>query len=275
MNQQPIAAFGPAVHPSPIFGQPTIPQSRPTSVGFSNQPTTIFFGTQVPAPQQPTDLASIFQAISLQPPQDNNFYMDTGASFHMSFNQGNMSSLSPCNSKSIMVGNGAILPVSHISHTFLPSYQNKFFLNDVLVSNHIVKNLISLRKFTIDNCVSVSFDPFGFSVKDLNSGTLLQRCDSVGDLYPFLPTRTSSVPAKALVAVSLPTWHRCLGHPGSSVLRFLHSRNFISSNSNKIPTCHACQVGKHCRLPFTSSTTKTSHVFELIHSDLWTSPVTS
>ena len=37
---------------------------------------------------------------------------------------------------------------------------------NVLHAPKIIKNLISVRKFTIDNSVIVEFDPFGFSVKD-------------------------------------------------------------------------------------------------------------
>nr|KAJ0211198.1 hypothetical protein LSAT_V11C400213360 [Lactuca sativa] len=142
--------------------------------------------------------------------------MDTGASSHMNFNQGNMFSLSPCNSKSIMVGNGAIIPVSHIGQTYLPYSEDKFLLKNVLVSNKIIKNLVSVRKFTTDNWVSVSFDPFGFSVKDLNTDAVIQRCDSVGDLYPCTPSSIPMVSAIAFTTVSLPTWHHHLGHPGSS-----------------------------------------------------------
>ena len=139
--------------------------------------------------------------------------MDTGASAHMSFNQGNMISLTPCTSKSIMVGNGALLPINHIGHTFLPHSNQKFTLNDVLLSNHIVKKLVSVRKFTTDNSVSVSFDPFGFSVKDLKSDALLHRANSTSDLYPCLPSSVCTTSAKVFATVSLPTWHRRLGTP--------------------------------------------------------------
>lgn len=131
--------------------------------------------------------------------------MDTGASSHMSFNQGIMSSLTPCNSKSIIVGNGAIIPVTHFDHMSLPHPKKNLFLNNVLVSPHIIKNLIFVRKFTTDNSISLIFDLFGFSIKDLNSGALSQRCDSVGDLYPALPFNDSSIVVKALTDVSLPT----------------------------------------------------------------------
>ena len=39
--------------------------------------------------------------------------------------------------------------------------------------------------------------------------------------------------------------------------------------------CHACQLGRHVRLPFHMSSSRASRPFELIHCDLWTSPVAS
>jgi hypothetical protein len=39
--------------------------------------------------------------------------------------------------------------------------------------------------------------------------------------------------------------------------------------------CHACQLGRHTRLPFNASSSHTTHIFQLIHCDLWTSPITS
>ena len=39
--------------------------------------------------------------------------------------------------------------------------------------------------------------------------------------------------------------------------------------------CHACQLGRHVKLLFSSSSSHVAHAFDLIHSDLWTSPVLS
>ncbi|KAJ9563615.1 hypothetical protein OSB04_008775 [Centaurea solstitialis] len=273
-------------------GLPQSPTPMPVSPQFMQhaQPSTLVpppaqppFGG--PPPHQPsfgghasqyTDLSSVFQAMSVQPPQDNNFYMDTGASRHMTFNQGTMHSLTPCNSSFIQVGNGAVVPARYIGQCKLPFSPWPLMLKNVLVSDKLIKNLISVRRFTIDNSVSVEFDPFGFTVKDLKTGSFLQRCDSDHhDLYPVLPPSPQSAVASANVAVSFDVWHRRLGHPGAAVFQFLLSRKFITCSSQNSSLCHACQLGKHCRLPFSLSATKTSRVFELIHSDLWTSPVTS
>ncbi|KAJ9544405.1 hypothetical protein OSB04_024112 [Centaurea solstitialis] len=280
-------------HPSPVpsspylYGQHQSPHSVPVppQYGQPMQPST-----PVPLPPQPsfgghasqfsqpqyTDLFSLFQAMSVQAPQDNNFYMDSGATRHMTFNQGTMHSLTPCNSNFIQVGNGAMVPAKYIGHCTLPYSSYPLHLNNVLVSDKLIKNLISVRRFTIDNSVSVEFDPFGFTVKDLKTGSFLQRCDSDHhDLYPVLPPAPRSTLASANVAVSFDVWHRRLGHPGAAIFQFLVSRKFIACSSQSSALCHACQLGKHCRLPFSLSTTKTSRVFELIHSGLWTSPVIS
>ncbi|GJV85928.1 ribonuclease H-like domain-containing protein [Tanacetum coccineum] len=76
---------------------------------------------------------------------------------------------------------------------------------------------------------------------------VLLRCDSTGDLY--LVTAPSLIPHVFLV--SQHTWHQRLTHPGRDVMHHLVSNNFISCNNEKpLVLCHACQLGKHGRLPF-------------------------
>lgn len=132
----------------------------------------------------------------------------------------------------------------------------------------MVKNLIYVHRFTIDNYVSVEFDSLGFTVKDLSIGTPLQLCDNIhSDPYHVLPSVASCNSSTALVVVSHDIWHRRLSHPSASIFNFLHPCNFISCPNNYTTFCHACELGKHCRLPFSLSQTKTSRVFELIHYD--------
>ena len=49
----------------------------------------------------------------------------------------------------------------------------------------------------------------------------------------------------------------------------------IKCNKAAHRLCHACQLGKHARLPFASSLSSTSTPFELVHCDVWTSPILS
>ena len=39
--------------------------------------------------------------------------------------------------------------------------------------------------------------------------------------------------------------------------------------------CHVCQLDRHTRLPFRVSSSRASNKFDLIHCDLWTSPIVS
>ncbi|GKC81752.1 ribonuclease H-like domain-containing protein, partial [Tanacetum coccineum] len=71
-------------------------------------------------------------------------------------------------------------------------------------------------------------------------------------------------------------WNMDTGHPGNDVLRSLVSSNSILCNKVKSPVlCHACQLGKHVRLPFVSSDSIVNSPFDIVHSDLWTSPLLS
>ncbi|GJT27970.1 ribonuclease H-like domain-containing protein, partial [Tanacetum coccineum] len=49
-----------------------------------------------------------------------------------------------------------------------------------------------------------------------------------------------------------------------------------SCNKEKLPVlCHACQLGKYVKLSFVSSSNSVTSCFDIVHSDLWTSPIQS
>ncbi|KAI3780426.1 hypothetical protein L2E82_10407 [Cichorium intybus] len=111
----------------------------------------------------------------------------------------------------------------------------------------------------------------GSSIHDFRTKQILLRCDSTGDLYPV----TSPTP-QAFISTASSIWHQRLGHPGHHILKNLVNNRFISCSSAKDPTlCHACQMGKHVKLPFRLSTSFSHFPFELNHYDVWTSPIES
>jgi hypothetical protein len=149
----------------------------------------------------------------------------------------------------------------------------------------MVQCLLSVRPFTTDNWCSMKFDPFGLSVKDFSTQNMIVRSNSTGPLYTLhLPGSTTplvdvmaalTATPHALATVAPVTWHRRLSHPGPGALSNLNRSSFIYCTSNKHEFCHACQLGKHTRLPFHSSSHRAEHPFDLIHLDLWTSHVVS
>jgi transposase InsO family protein len=84
------------------------------------------------------------------------------------------------------------------------------------------------------------------------------------------------MPPRCHVAVvSRELWHSHLGHAAPTVVTTLHKLSAIQCNKAACRLCHACQLGKHARLPFASSVSSTLAPFELVHCDVWTSPVPS
>jgi hypothetical protein len=106
--------------------------------------------------------------------------------------------------RSIIVGNGSILPVTSVGDSLLPG---PFYLNDVLVAPDLVQSLLSVRRLTTDNSCSMEFDPFGLSVKDLATRSVIVRYNSSSPLYtiPLSASATfiTDAPPYALAATSL------------------------------------------------------------------------
>lgn len=99
------------------------------------------------------------------------------------------------------------------------------------------------------------------------------RCESGGDLYPLRLPGHKAFTASSSVTVSL--WHQRLGHPGSHVLSQILANFDFSCNKLETHSCSSCRLGKHVRLPFSASTSNTFFPFQLLHSDVWTSPIVS
>jgi hypothetical protein len=207
---------------------------------------------------------------------------DSSAAHHTTPSVGNISTLRPfasSNPSSIVVGNGSSLPITSVGDSVLPG---PFYLNNILLAPDMVQSLLSIHRFTTDNWCSMEFDLFGLSVKDLTTKNVIVRSNSTDPLYTMclpgsLTPSSSAVAALAIVPHALtalaPTmWHRRLGHPDPDGLSSLSRSSFIQCTSKKHDFCHAYQLGKHTSC---SSSHRAEHPFDLIHLDLWASPVVS
>jgi hypothetical protein len=57
-------------------------------------------------------------------------------------------------------------------------------------------------------------------------------------------------------------------------MQLSHSSDIRCTRAHDEHLCHACKLGRHVRLPFHSSS-HAARIFDLVHCDLWTSPVIS
>jgi hypothetical protein len=225
------------------------------------------------------DNSALIAALNSLALQQGGWVMDSGASSHITNDDGNFSSsvtLSP--PYFVTIGNDSNIPIASSGHvTFSSPTGHSFKLNNVLHVPHLIRNLLSIRKFTLDNSCTIEFDTFGFSMKDLKTRRVILRCNSDRDLYTFPGTvfhRHSRHRHASTASGDL--WHQHLGHPGHDAMSPLQCLEFIKCNKVCRPyVCHACQLGKHVRLPFSLSTIASSAIFDLIHCNLWTSPIIS
>lgn len=105
---------------------------------------------------EPTDIGSAFQAMTMEPPNDSQWCMDTGASSHLAVVSSKLIHFSDqSHIKSIFVGNGHNATVRGTGHTKLLSKPKFLIHHNVLYTPDIVKNLVSVRQFAIENHVSI------------------------------------------------------------------------------------------------------------------------
>ncbi|GJU08395.1 ribonuclease H-like domain-containing protein [Tanacetum coccineum] len=199
----------------PYVYLPAHPPPAPFASLSAQQLPMHYYGAPAMSPAPASYAPALPHAFHTMTLQNPNWNMDTGASSHLADNTGILTSFSNSSMyPSVFVGNGHSIPVTHTGHSFLHTSSKPLHLNHILVTPHIIKNLISVRQFTCDNDVSVEFDAYGFSVKDYQTGRLLLRCDSTGDLYPVTQQPSSQTPV-VLLSFSSTTWHKRLGHPGN------------------------------------------------------------
>ncbi|KAJ9547776.1 LOW QUALITY PROTEIN: hypothetical protein OSB04_020319 [Centaurea solstitialis] len=214
----------------------------------------------------PTDLEQAFHTMAIHPP-DQTWYADTGATSHMTNNSGNFTSyVNNGLFRNVIVGDGSPIPIRGIGHQTLLYPFPPLLLKNVLHTPRIIKNLLSIRRFTIDNNVSVEFDPFGIPNADTHSVAIVLA----------ISTRSITHPS-TFAAITRDLWHHRLGHPGADVLSTLRSNLRFSSSKHLSSNtfCHSCVLGKQIKFPFSSSNSLTHLPFDIIHTDVWTSPVLS
>ena len=105
----------------------------------------------------PTDIDHAMNTLCLST-LDEQFYMDTSATSHMTSSQGNLMPYFPLKlqlNNAIVIGNGDMIPVHGHRHLSFPSSQKPLTLKNVIHALKLVKNLIFVRQFTHDNSLNL------------------------------------------------------------------------------------------------------------------------
>ena len=121
----------------------------------------------------------------------------------------------------------------------------------------------------------IIFDYSEYIVQDPRTAQELGTGPRVGRMFPVnnlhLPL-VAPISVAATVAISsipsLALWHARLGHTSSSLVQQLAFRGLLGSVSTENFDCVSCQLGKQPALPFNSSESIFTDIFDLIHSDV-------
>jgi len=208
-------------------------------------------------------------SLYLNDDNDQNFYVDSGASTHMTNQGGNFKNLKPYfGTDKVFVGNGQALPISHKGKIFLKTTQGKLHLNNTLVVPNLKKNLLLVSQLTNDNDCIFEFNSNGFVIKDQKQ-RILAEGHKQGNLYAL---KGETFEALSTIKEASPDiWHARLGHPNFKFLQTLDNKKVINVSNwlTKNTLCTSCQFGKRCKLPFNKSNSTSRFPLEKIHSDLW------
>jgi histone deacetylase 1/2 len=201
---------------------------------------------------------------------DNNWYTDTGATDHIT---GELEKLSFRNKYNggdqIHTTSGAGMNISHIGHTTVRTPNRDIHLKNVLYVPQATKNLASVHKLASDNSAFLEFHPNFFLIKDQATKNTILRGKCHNGLYPLpsFPIKQACGAAK----IPLSRWHCRLGHPSSTTVKQVVSRNNLSclDESSSESVCNACQQAKSHQLPYSRSSSVSTFPLELVFSDVW------
>ena len=127
--------------------------------------------------------------------EDPSWYIDSGASSHITNDSGKLLDLQPYfGSEELLVGNGNGLKIKHIGSVLLATYSHKpLLLNHVLHVHHITKNLLSVSQLLTDNNVLVEFVDNFCLIKARNTRILLLRGIANEGLYQIQDVISSNL----------------------------------------------------------------------------------
>lgn len=213
------------------------------------------------------------QGVGLLTVEDkHSWYVDSGATSPMSPYADVISQHKRASVAEIRVANDQRLKVNGMGDgEFMVNAGNmRITVNDILHVLDMRVNLLSVFKI-VSHGNTVVFNNDGCKIFN-KFDKLVASCKPENGIYKLI---LSPVKQHCLLSEQRETdallWHRRYGHIGfQSLMRLQNSVEGISikNDDSKIKQCKICPMGKQHRKPFKTSTTKTTKVLELVHSDL-------
>ena len=202
--------------------------------------------------------------------------VDSGATCHMSNNKDLFVKLRELETPlEVTLGDGRSLEGTAEGtvklETLLPDGTTRTCrLDNVLLVPKLSYSLLSVSKASSAGKVT-KFDKSGCEILN-EEKKVIAFATRVGNLYHLeycgKPQSVNVTDKKSQEML----WHRRYGHLGEQNLKRIARERLVKrfnyDVSKQIDFCETCISGKHNRTPFASSTTQTTEVLELVHSDV-------
>lgn len=205
---------------------------------------------------------------------NDKWYVDSGASMHMTNTRDWMYDVKHPPISTITVANNTNLPVEGVGKVNLildGNNANRIQVCNVLYVPKLAGNLLSVSAMVKNGC-KVNFSKGNCEIIN-NKGDFVCNAVLENNLYILKVDRD----IKANLSISeisndVVLWHRRMGHLNfSDVNRLPECTEGVSltSDKKKLPViCTTCLKGKQSRLPFNHTGSRASELLEVIHSDL-------
>ncbi|GLJ53720.1 hypothetical protein SUGI_1146300 [Cryptomeria japonica] len=189
----------------------------------------------------------------------NSSIIDSGATDHMANSPSSVINfILKTDKHDISVANGTTVPALRSGKISLFSHSAS---SDALVVPSFPVQLMSVGKITNSLNCDVIFSPKSVISQDRKSKKTISKGTYSHELY-FLNSLNKACHASGVIESH--TLHKRLGHPSNRILSRL-----CPSTSVDFDVCDVCQFSKQMRLPFLNSSSMSTELFELVHSDLW------
>ncbi|KAJ3492393.1 hypothetical protein NLJ89_g11253 [Agrocybe chaxingu] len=185
------------------------------------------------------------------------FYIDTGATAHISPDRTDFITLRPIAAHTIKgVGSSFIMAIGCGDIKLRISRGKYLILRDALFVPAAAVRLISVSSVIIDSNATLLFDNDACYINDKSTRALLARGSFLPDkrLWSLdLHSPTAEHAYTLTQAPDLETWHRCLGHANYQTVQEMARKGMVegmpASLSSKASKCESCILGKQTRTP--------------------------
>jgi len=177
------------------------------------------------------------------------------------------------------MGDNHTLEIVGISTIKLKMYDDLFrTISGVRHVKDLKKNLLSVRQFDNLGCKI----QINNGIMKMIKGALmvLKARKTVANMFVLMGETYHE--AEASIVSASPAeentmmWHQKLGHMSEKGLKILSGQKLLPGLIKvTLPFCEHCVTSKQHRLKFSTSTTNSKCILDLIHSDVWQAPVVS